>query len=694
MKSYRKRYTSYVVMLCLAMLVGMLSGCASDSGGSNTESLNIYEIWATKASFTAIAGDNSATKFQMNLSNTFIEDDLILYFTNRGAQQAGTISLGNFINSVWSRVYGSVKPNAILQGTTATNETVYISCIVDKPVLNKATGQLGFSITYLGGRRPNSNLPLTDIQLIITNNSAIVQPATWSHNLDAVTGVLEPSSNNDGSYTLRLQKAVGTINGITCAPQRKIEKIKLKDYVASWNTRFGTTPPNASITFTGSSLVGLVFTATLSNPVYDESTGTVSFKATNVYAPLGPIGKTAVTLQAPTVFIDAGPSSPFPTYADNVFSIQYRNNTQDYISVWFEGTQPPCSKAMSDKCVITAPPDTYEEQWKKLSKDGVFEKSGTRIYITNKDNTTTTKVDPILNHIELNPGETLRIVPPIVDGRPQWYFNNGVTAGVAAWVTKKGVSMPALMKITKFEYNFPPDNNKVWPDMSGVDGLNVQATMTLDGPGCGSDANCGASVDLPRVCQTNLEQYKTGNDGCPYVSQVGDANVCSNPNQYPIDGDINANSLYPSWVVAQTKFTADNVYSDYKAYYDAAKTAWIKTMQSVKQYDFGGRAMASAPLPPEIPANLTAIKDLKIAYHIWWATNPVAKEWLRFLQVNDHGRCDQYGWALDENVWQPGYTFDENGNAVGANSTNYIIPSWNAEIKKDTYLNIDILQIM
>ena len=43
MKSHRKRYTSYVLMLCLAVLVGMLSGCASDNDGSNTESLNIYE---------------------------------------------------------------------------------------------------------------------------------------------------------------------------------------------------------------------------------------------------------------------------------------------------------------------------------------------------------------------------------------------------------------------------------------------------------------------------------------------------------------------------------------------------------------------------------------------------------------------------------------------------------------------------
>lgn len=313
----RRSWFKRIVLLSFTILTAMLAGCASDS--SNTESLNIYEIWAMKASFTSVAGDSTATQFQVSLSNSFTEDDQVLYFTNRGAQRAGTMSLGSLVTSVWPRIYGSVAPNAILQGTTASNETVYISCIVDKPVLNKTTGQLDFSITYLDGRRPDAGLALTDVQLIITNNSATVQPALWSHNLDGATGTLEPSSTNDGSYTFRIQKAAGTVYGITCAPQRKTEMITTSEYINSWNIRYGTISPNVSISYTDSSLAadGGVFTATLSNPMYDVFSDSISFKATNLYSPFGPIGKTAVTLQAPTVFIDGADSPSLPVTISN-----------------------------------------------------------------------------------------------------------------------------------------------------------------------------------------------------------------------------------------------------------------------------------------------------------------------------------------------------------------------------------------
>lgn len=700
MNFFRSWYR-WVTLIGFAILVGMQTGCSSDiTTKSHTESLNIYEIWATKASFTEIAGDETASKFQLILSNQFTEDDAILYFTNRGAQQAGTRTLGDLINNIWPRVYGSVAPNALLQGKTAANETVYISCIIEKPVLNKATGQLSFSITYLDGRRPEASLALTDLELIITNNSATVQPAVWSHNLDGATGTLEPAQNADGAvidgtYTFHLQKAFESVLGMACAPQRKTETIATKSYFDGWNTRFGTNPPNVSISYTDSSLMadGGVFTATLSNPVYDENTGSVSFTAKNVYSPLMPIGKTAVTLQAPSVFIDAGPGG-FPTFTGNVFSIQYRNSTTSDVSVWFDGTQPPCSKAMSDKCVVTGTPDTYENQWRQLSADRVFEKSGTYMYITKSDGKTTrqidTKKEPIVNHIELAPGETLRVVPPVVNGYPQWYFNNGTTAGVAAWVTKKAVSMPAIMKITKFEYNLDP-NHKIWADMGGVDGINVNATMTLEGPGCGDDVNCGTGVMMPRSCKTNLTAYKDSNDGCPYISKTGEATVCANPNQYPVDGDINAQKLYPNWVVAQNKLSTDKVESDYPAEYGAATLAWIFKMQSIMKYDFGGRAMASAPVPIENSDNLLSIKNLKVAYHIWWATNPAGQGWINYLQKNKNGMCDQYGWAFDEKKWKPGDTFNDDGNPPDNKA---ITPLWHTDMKKDTYLNIDILKIL
>lgn len=680
-----------IILLWLVILAGLVAGCSNDSG-SNNESLRIYEMAVAKGSFTTVAGDATGTKFELNLSEV---PDEVLYFTNRGALVGGYDTTDNVMNRVWPRVYGTVAPNAIMKATTANQGTIQLFCVLDKQTYNRETGKLVFTITYLDGQRPGSNQALTDVKIIITNNVATVLPEVWSHLLAGDVGTFEPTAT-EGTYIFRMQKTDTKAFGVACAPQRKSESITVSRYIQSWQTRFGTNPPNATIAYSpDNDQTGGVQVVTLTNPVYDEKTGSISFTAKSLYSAFLPIGKTGLTVKKPSLFIDGG-ASGFPTYKDNVFSIQYRNSTDSAIIVWFDGTQPPCSQAMSAKCVVTGAPSSYSAQWEKLSTDKIFEQSGTYLYITEADNKTTTKQEKILNHIDLKLGQTLRLIPPVVDGYPQWYFNNGKTAGVAAWVTKTSVSMPAVMKVTKFEYNLTPDH-KIWPDMSGVDGINTAATMMLEGPGCGTDVNCGTGTTLPKGCKINLDAWVfdvakgTSNDGCPYIMKTGDANSCPNPNQYPLTGDINADNLYPKWVVAQDKLTTAFVEQLYFNEYGAAEIEWIYKLQDIQGYAFSGRAMASAPVPIENPNNKLAIKNLKIAYHIWWATNPAGQGWLKFLQQNANGRCDQYGWAFDERRWQPGDTFNDDGNPP-ANSA--VKPLWNANMKKDTYLNIDILQVM
>lgn len=234
------------------------------------------------------------------------------------------------------------------------------------------------------------------------------------------------------------------------------------------------------------------------------------------------------------------------------------------------------------------------------------------------------------------------------------------------------ISMPSPKQQLLYEYNLAPDGKVYW-DMSAVDGLNAKATMTYEGAGCGSTANCGCDNTVPKVVKTNIAAYNGYNDGCPYIMTFDSAITCPNPKFYPAtitDGGL------PAWVVGTDNFTTASVESDYNAIWTDADSP-------------NGLTMAQAPLGPE-PAEIAQNILKKKAYHIWWATNPVAQGWLNYLQSNTAGRCDAYGWALDEKKWKIGDSFDSEGNPPDNSLKTHVT----CPIVTNTYLNIDILDVM
>ena len=384
------------------------------------------------------------------------------------------------------------------------------------------------------------------------------------------------------------------------------------------------------------------------------------------------------------LLLAAAGGGPFPVTDGNVFSVQYRNSTSTSIIVWLEGSQPPCSQAEALNCNTTGWDATnYETKWNELRTGGYFAASDTHFFNISKKGVST-EIN-ISNHIALQPGETLRIELPIVSGKPQWYWSNGITeatAGVKGWVTRAkdstgvDISMPASQKTLLYEYNVSPDGKVYW-DLSAVDGLNAKATMTYEGTGCGSAENCGCDNTVPKVVKTNITAYNGSNDGCPYIMQDSSgANICPNPKFYP--ATIDDAVTKPAWVVGTSSFTTASVESEYNA-------IWIDAGSPL------GPVMASAPLGPE-PAEITQNIKKKKAYHIWWYTNPVAQGWLNYLQNNRAGRCDAYGWALDEKKWDPNdpNNFDSAGNPPDNTLKTHV----QCPILTNTYLNIDILDIM
>ena len=279
----------------------------------------------------------------------------------------------------------------------------------------------------------------------------------------------------------------------------------------------------------------------------------------------------------------------------------------------------------------------------------------------------------VSNHIDLEKGETLRIVPPLSGIIPEWYWNIindkketiPYTAGVGAWVTKKGISMIVHDWISFFEFNLDSKQQLIWFDISAVDGVNANATMTYEGPGCGSDTTCKTGATLPKVLKTNIDAYDGNNDGCPYIMTYGSQATCSNPKFYPTT--IDAGKKKPAWVIASDKFTKNDVELKHADIWKAAGSP-------------DGLTMAQAPSGESVK---------KKAYHIWWSTNPVAQGWLKYLQNNAKGKTDAYGWAYDEKRWKTGDTFDVHGNPPDNKA---VFPLVHGPNLKDTYLNIDILE--
>lgn len=362
-------------------------------------------------------------------------------------------------------------------------------------------------------------------------------------------------------------------------------------------------------------------------------------------------------------------TAPFPTAMNNVFSIQYRNSSGKPISVWLEGSQPPCSEAQALQCDTflknQETPADYTSKWQTLQQNGVFTASGTVFEVIDPDQ----RVENIKvsNRVDLVPGQTLRITPPIVDGKAEWFWKqNGVafTAGVKGWITPQGTPMPASQHALLYEYNITP--GVLYWDLSAVDGLNANATMTYAGPGCMGKSDCECNRPMPRVCSTNIDPFDGNNDGCPYIIPFDGSDTCPNPKFYD---KIDSSKPAPSWVTDRSLFTTEPVSSTHSQIW---MTAGSPT----------GAEMASAP---------SGDTSIKPAYHIWWSKNPVGTGWLNYLQKNKGGPCNAYGWAYDEKKWEAGDPFDSEGNPPDNTPVEADVQ---CDIKSDTYVNIDITKVM
>lgn len=287
------------LLLVLTMISGILASCSSDS--SPQPSL-IYEFNSKAGTVTPVDGDTTGTKFQLTFSNV----TNVNWFSDRPIRNAGVDTVGNLVTGTWPNAYGSVVPNAVLEAFYGTRQYIQIFCTLEKPSYDAATGQLSFSITvnYVEGNQGAlSNLSLADLQLIILNNAA-TSTAQWSELLygDSLTFEKAAAAN---TYTLNVTNPFENVYSYTSAPVRNWLKTPVKDYLSSWQARFGTNPPNVAIMSTGKNNEVVIQIVTLRSPVYNESYRSISFTATPVYGAIN----AGEVLSDVELFIDASAGS-------------------------------------------------------------------------------------------------------------------------------------------------------------------------------------------------------------------------------------------------------------------------------------------------------------------------------------------------------------------------------------------------
>ena len=309
------------------------------------------------------------------------------------------------------------------------------------------------------------------------------------------------------------------------------------------------------------------------------------------------------------------PPKENPPPAPKDLDIRFYNNSDKPFTVWLEGSQPPCNKEQASKChtwqVGEETPESYAAKWKALAP--VFEQSGTKFSIYDGK---TTRAIPVSNSVELKPGETFILQPPVdANGQASWYYMNRektgiMKAGLKAWVAKTGISMPASERTILFEFN--PGVNpgtkayEMYWDISAVDGINAKATMEY-----GDDISV-ANTDIGK---------------CLYQG----TNTCQNLKFQP-----------------EATFNAKNVVAE------NFNDIWVA---------------AGKPSNKEMAQAASGDPLKKKAYHIYWAMDPQAQAYLNWLQRDADGKIktNAYGWAYDEKKWKEGVSFDVNGNPENDN---------------------------
>jgi hypothetical protein len=297
-------------------LLGMVCFACSSGGDSSTPSnlsarLNVLSaengILASVVegvSDGVVSSNGQNLEYRLTLENV---SENILWYTDRPQRESGSETIQDYIQS-WSRAYGQMSPNAVLDGYLSTetqHEGLYLK--LKEPSYDLTANRLTFKVTLMGStladQTPAIPLEMDRVKLTVLNNTPEGEPNYWTFGQTAQTAVLESTGEKD-LYRLFLVDFYPELYQLQNAPGSAFKLNSVATLASNWQIYFDTVPPNASLTaYKGSGELQLV-ALELDNPTYQDNIFAYDAKVLS-----GNIA-TDNALFDPTLLIDAPDAQP------------------------------------------------------------------------------------------------------------------------------------------------------------------------------------------------------------------------------------------------------------------------------------------------------------------------------------------------------------------------------------------------
>lgn len=336
----------WALMVLATACAMMIVSCGGDSNGgpapwdTSPYATRIYMLAAQNGNLTPLDPAEEGNPPTAGLSWLLTLEGLnpgALWYTDRPDRAVGNTSLTDYANTLWSRVYGSTDPNATIQfdlGARGGEEGVFM--VLSDPSYDAASNSMRFHAEMLNhtlDQTPTTPLYFSDITVNVLNNATDDQEvASYVQYADGAD--LYPTGR-EYEYQLMLSDAGPEMFWVDNAPGRYSDKAPMSYFFPQWDYLFGDDPPNAALFGTNAAGALKLFFLTLTDPLYDEALGQVTYRARLLGQTSGPVEN----LHRINLNIDSGTFSRFPLpgkgTAYQAFSHGYDPSTANTHVIYF-----------------------------------------------------------------------------------------------------------------------------------------------------------------------------------------------------------------------------------------------------------------------------------------------------------------------------------------------------------------------
>lgn len=343
------RYRPLLILMTLAVVAAVsLASCGGDGNGNggqapgNISSLpsRIYMLAAENGVLTPLDTPDAENSIAEGSAWELTLEGLkpgALWYTDRPGREVGNTPLSDYVDLLWTLVYGRIDPNATIHFSLAAGgeqDGVYL--VLSKPSYDPKANTMSFQAEMLNhtlDRTPDHRLNLYDVTVNVLNNARDDREvASYIQYADGAD--LQPWGT-EGEYQLVLNQAGPEMFWVDNAPGRYSDKAPMSYFFPQWDYLFGDDAPNAALFGTTAAGELKLYFLTLTDPLYDEELGQVIYSARLLGQTSGPME----TLHLINLNIDSGDFSRFPLpgkgAAYQAFSHGYDPSTANTHVIYF-----------------------------------------------------------------------------------------------------------------------------------------------------------------------------------------------------------------------------------------------------------------------------------------------------------------------------------------------------------------------